>query len=76
MKTINTKTKKIIKNTDLIKLVEAWKLPTHEVINPKDKAKYVRAKKNKTKKDNLDPKISIIKPKKIGKKKVIKVPKK
>jgi len=75
LKTIDTKTKKIIKNTDLIKKVEAWKLPTHEVIETKGKEKYVRAKKNNTKKDNLDPKIAITKPKKIVKKRVIKKPK-
>ena len=76
LKTIDTKIKKVIKNIDLIKLVESWKLSTHEVIKPNGKEKYVRAIKNNTKKDNLDPKIVINKPKKIGNKKIIKTPKK
>lgn len=76
LKTINTKTKKISKNEDLEKLAEKWKLPWYEVVNPKDKEKYLRSKKDKTKINNLDPKIDIPKPKMIGNKKVVKIPKK
>jgi hypothetical protein len=69
IKTINTKTKNKTKNKDLEKLVNKWKLPWYEVVNPKeDKEKFLRSKKDKFKKNNLDPKIKITKPKKISKK--------
>ena len=76
IETINIKTRKIAKNKDLEKLTENWKLVWYEVVNPKDKEKYLRSKKDKTKKNNLDPKIAINKPKKIGNKRVIKSPRK
>lgn len=76
IKTINTKTKKIFLNTNLEKLAEKRKLTWYEVVNPKDKEKFLRSIKNKTIKDNLDPKIAIIKPKKIGSKNVIRKPRK
>ena len=71
IKTINTKTKKITKNKVLEKLAGKWKLPWYEVVKSKDKEDYLRSKKDKIKKNNLDPKIKITKSKKIGSKKVI-----
>lgn len=71
VKTINTKTRKVSKNTDLEKLAEKWKVPWYEVVKPKKIENYLRSKKDKSEANNLDPKIKvekIIKPKKIAKK--------
>ena len=63
-KTIDTKTKKVSKNTDLEKLAKKWKLPWYEVVKPEKKEDFLRSKKDKIKKNNLDPKVKITKPKK------------
>lgn len=64
IKTIDTKTKKVSKNIDLEKLAEKRKIPWYEVVKPKKIDKYLRSEKDKIKKNNLDPKIKIVKPKK------------
>lgn len=76
LETINKKTKLISKNKDLEKLAEKWKLPWYVLIKSKDKEDFIKSIKNKTKIDNLDPKIAIPKPKRILKKQLIKVPRK
>lgn len=73
IKTINTITKKVSKNSVLEKLAEKWKLPWYETVKPKIIKPYLRSIKNKVKIDNLDPKIENIKSRKIIKK-VIKKP--
>lgn len=72
LKTIDTKTKKVSKNIDLEKLAEKWKLPWYEVVKPRKIEKYLRAKKDEIKMNNLDPKIKIVKPRKICTKRTIK----
>lgn len=76
IKTINIKTNKVSKNKELEQIAEKWKLHWYELVKPNDKENFLRSKKDKTKKNNLDPKIKITKPTKIRSKKVIKVPKK
>lgn len=64
IKTIDIKTKKVIKNPDLESLAEKWKLPWYEKVKPKIIKPYLRSKKDEIKKNNLDPKIAVIKPRK------------
>ncbi len=64
LRTIDTRTKKVSKNTDLEKLAEKNKLPWYEVVKVKKIEKYVRSKKDQNKENNLDPKIKNNKTKK------------
>lgn len=73
IKTIDTKTKKISKNIVLEKLAEKWKLVWYVVVKPKKIKPYLKSKKDESKINNLDPKLKIIKPRKIGSKKVRKI---
>ena len=68
IKTINLKTKIVSKNTDLEKLAEKWKLAWYEVVKPNIIKPYLRSEKDKSKKNNLDPKIASIKTRKVAKK--------
>ena len=58
---VNTKTGKKPKNPLLIEKVKQSKLPGYEVVKPKKKAEYLRSKSDKEKRNNLDPKIKVIK---------------
>lgn len=59
VKSVNKKTQAIERNKELIKKVEAKKLPNYHVVKPVAKKKFLRSNPDRKKKNNLDPKISM-----------------
>jgi len=57
IKSVNTNTGKKSKNKELIKKVENKQLPKYSVVRPANKKKFLRSKADRSKKNNLDPKI-------------------
>ena len=64
VKSIDLKNLKPKENKELIKKAKKWDLPGYHVVNPNDKDEFLRSNPDRSKKNNLDPKIKTLKKKK------------
>lgn len=69
IQSIDLKTLSVKENKALITKAKKWKLPGYHVVKKKDNTEFLRSNPNRTKKDNLDPKIKKSPKKKKPKKK-------